>query len=319
MAIYIRRYSSSANPFGTDLPTSAGAPAITGVAGSLISVLDYCLTDSTYGIGWTKAYSGTNKAVYRQPTSGANGFYLAVDDSVGQNATINGFESMSSVTAGTGQFPTVAQRAALQSGWGLSIYKSNSATSTARSWQFFSNGKIFYLVTFPADSSGSQLSIFGDYVSYRSGDQFNTVVCGSTSTGATTSSTCMTTVQSWNSVGGTHFGPRSYSQAGTSVNLSAIPSAAGMMVSPYGGSGEAYPSPITGNLNMCPIYVAEYTVGIRGILPGLWAPIHTRPFAVGDTFTGNGDVAGKTFEVTSSGSNSYAQFFIETSDTWVTS
>ena len=317
MTVYVRRYNGS-SVLGSDLTTSTGAPALTGLAGTLVSVLDYCLTDATYGIGWTKAYSGTNKAVYRQPTSGANGFYLAVDDSVGTNATITGFETMSSVSAGSGQFPTTTQNAALQSGWNLAVYKSNTSDTTARSWQFFSNGKIFYLVVYLAGTSSSQMVVFGDYVSYKSGDQFNTIIGAATTLNATSSSCAMTSLQTWSAQTSVRqWGPRPYTQTGTSVYLPVITSP--IQTTYYGGGGEAYPSPITGGLSVAPVWVAEYAVGVRGVLPGVWCPTHARPFVAGDVFTGNGDIAGKTFEVGTSGGSSIAQFFFETSDTWATS
>ena len=317
MAIYVRRYNASA-VLGNDLTSSTGAPALTGLAGTLISVLDYCLTDATYGIGWTKAYTGTNKAVYRQPTSGANGFYLAVDDSVGINATVAGFESMTGVSAGSGQFPTTAQNATLQSGWNLAVYKSSTADTTARSWQFFSNGKIFYLVVYNTGTSASNIFIFGDYVSYKSGDQFNTIIGANTSLSATTASCVLTNIQSWNATSYVRqWGARSHSQAGTSVWLPVVPSP--IQTGYYGGGGEAYPNQITGGLSVSPLWVAEYNVGLRGALPGIWCPVHTRPFATGDVFAGNGDIAGKTFEVGTSGGSGVSQFFFETSDTWATS
>lgn len=47
----------------------AGAPTLSAAAGALISVLDACLVNG-YGAkpaaGWTKAFSDTNQAAYRQ-------------------------------------------------------------------------------------------------------------------------------------------------------------------------------------------------------------------------------------------------------------
>src|SRR5574337_1914064 len=90
--------------------SDASAPVLTGQAGSLITVLDACLI-SGYGskspAGWAKPYSGTNLAAYRAATG--NRFYFRVDDSGTVEARISGYETMSDVNTGTGQFPTTAQ------------------------------------------------------------------------------------------------------------------------------------------------------------------------------------------------------------------
>mgnify|MGYP000538869411 CR=1 FL=1 len=63
MAITVLRYNNNG--------TSAGAPALSGSAGSLITVLDFCLVTT---LGWTKT-AGTNNGIYRAPTG--NRRYLA--------------------------------------------------------------------------------------------------------------------------------------------------------------------------------------------------------------------------------------------------
>ena len=316
MAVVSRRYNTS-SVLGSSTISSTSAPALTGIAGSLISVLDYCLTDATYGIGWTKQYSGTNTAAYKQP-SGTNGFYLAVDDSVGQNATVCGFESMSSVSAGLGRFPTLNQRAALQSGWGAAFYKSYTADTTNRAWQFFSNGKIFYLVGYDNDLTYINILVFGDFTSFAPVDAFNTVLFANSSLNATSTSCALVNARDAWTTTNDGWVPRSYTQLGSSTYLIPLGDSGRQNGSSntFGNSGETFPSPITGALNMAPIQVAEYNVGVRGVLPGIWHPLHARPLKPGDTFSGVGALAGKTFEVANNGGNGYAQLFFETSDTW---
>lgn len=87
--------------------TDASAPALTNVAGSLITVLDWVLDVGT-GTHWEKVYTGTNKAVYRATTG--NRFYLRVDDTLGETAYIRGYESMTDVDTGTNPFPMDTQQ-----------------------------------------------------------------------------------------------------------------------------------------------------------------------------------------------------------------
>src|SRR5690348_12633571 len=116
--------------------SDTGAPVLTGQAGSLIAVLDACLVNG-YGTqtaaGWTKAFSGTNKADYRM--AGGNQFYLDVDDSAaqtaaGKEANVRGYEAMTALATGTNAFPTTTQFAAP----GQVIRKSATADATSRGW-----------------------------------------------------------------------------------------------------------------------------------------------------------------------------------------
>ena len=105
----VRFYSSS----------DAGAPAVRGnTPGDIINLLTKCLVDgygAKAGAGWTKPYTGTNVAAFRQG-AGSNGMYLRIDDTSteagNRNARIVGYETMSDVNTGAPQsFPTAAQRA----------------------------------------------------------------------------------------------------------------------------------------------------------------------------------------------------------------
>jgi hypothetical protein len=81
----------------------------------------------------------------------------------------------------------------------------------------------------------------------------------------------------------------------------------------FGRLGYTYPYPVDSSLLMCPVRAGEVSFP-RGTLPGIWAPLHTKPLTHLDTFEGSGTLAGKTFLVL----NGYdtAQMFIETSNTW---
>lgn len=146
--------------------TDSGAPTLSGTAGSLIALLDACLVDG-YGAkaaaGWTKNYSGTNKAVYR-PSHG-NRYYLRVldDGSDGTQgarlARVRGYETMSDVDTGTGEFPTDAQVSG-----GLYMGKSSTLDSTARPWVVLADGKrVIVLVAHHASHTQSYTQhYFGD-------------------------------------------------------------------------------------------------------------------------------------------------------------
>lgn len=103
------------------------------VSGTPASPATGVITAKVAPAGWTKEFSGTNKAVYRPPQG--TRFYLRVLDD-GSDATngarvamIRGYETMSSVDAGTGDFPTAAQMST-----GVFVSKSTSADAVARPW-----------------------------------------------------------------------------------------------------------------------------------------------------------------------------------------
>lgn len=293
MTIYIKKSTDGGSP-----------PALAATAGSYITLLDFLLVTT---MGWTKEFSGTNLACYRPPV-GTNRFRLYVDDTSTSTARLVAYEEMTSISAGTGPFPTTAQ----QSG---GLYAPKSA---AAPWKFFSNGKIFYL--FVLTGGYWYAHIFGDFLSDKAGDAFNTVHIGQASNTSYPSKIGeLTTNQAAVLTG--HFIARPYTQVGSSV-------ASGKWADPVrsnnaatmGTGGTAYPAPINGALNMSPVWLGEgaagTTSGPRGLLPGIWSPLHNYPLTPGDTFAGAGDLFGRTFEAVAINTDTMAQCFMETSDTW---
>lgn len=290
--------------------TSSGAPALTGAAGSLIGVLDFCLVTT---LGWSKAFSGTNTASYRAPTG--NRLYLGVDNSGTLNARVRGFETMTAagvaVASGTGPFPTDTQVSG-----GQYIYVS-SDTSTVRNWRFISDGTFFYFSSAYQGVNYGNLFSFGDIVSYATADAYATVIGGEASASSASQGPYYVTNPGSVSSYGYSYTARNYTQVGVAVrsgklfslNIGAVHGILGQS-----SSGVTYPSLADGALYAQRVYSAE-TNYLRGHFPGLWAPGHYLPFTDGDTFTGSGDLAGRTFIVWSPTSNAF-QVLLETSDTW---
>lgn len=162
--------------------TDASAPTLNGTAGSLIAVLDSCLVNG-YGakaaVGWAKSFAGTNKAVYRAPLG--NRFYLRVldDGSDGTNgarvANIRGYEAMTDVDTGTGDFPTAAQMGA-----GLFVGKSSTADSVARPWIVLADEKRVIVLSayYSTLSEAFAHFCFGDLIGGAAGDAYGCFVFG---------------------------------------------------------------------------------------------------------------------------------------------
>ena len=287
---------------------TSGAPTLVGGAGSVIAILDFCLVTK---MGWSKAFSGTNLATYRAPTG--NRFYLAVDDTSSTGSVrFRGFETATAagvaVASGIGPFPTDTQCSG-----GLYTYV---GAASAKSWELYSNGSLFHLFTY-GGSSTTDIFTFGDFVSYRGGDAYGTLIRGQTTLGSNVA-VSLTSGYSGLSIGA--YVARAYTGIGSSLNVGILCDTALLTASTQmGGSNLPYPNPITGAIHLIPLTISEPGVGARGVLPGLWNSLQTLPLADRDTFTGSGTSAGRAFELRFIYMGGYSyKAVMETSDTWGT-
>lgn len=284
----------------------ASAPTLNGVAGSVINVLDAILVNgygSKAAAGWAKEFSGTDLAVYRPATG--NRFRLRVDDTATASARIRGYESMTAVSTGTGAFPSTAQ-ISLDSALPL-IPKGSGAT--ARSWVVIASSKAFYFFAAPSATDalftgyfGSDMRtvFFGDFISYKQGDQFATGVLGSVT--ASSNNEVFGTVMSTSMSPMTgHYMARPHTQFGGSIGFfKGLPlpyywnSSTGLGVTMH----VPVPEPVLGEMITVPIDVLELSAGVttlrRARLPGAYGTPHGGQFSAFDVFIGSGDLAGKT-------------------------
>lgn len=251
-------------------------------------------------VGWTKAYSGTNKAAYRIPATingyATTGFYLRLDDTGTNPGSVAGYESMSDVDTGTGRFPTSGT-----SNW----VKSSSADATARPWIAYSDGPLLYFC--PASISGATtyhgFYCFGDFPSFKAGDAFNCILAsnqGTTYSGtpnyssnALTSGTVSTNLP---------FCPRSYTQLGTAISLYAEFFSSRSTTLPGATNVRVYPNPVDNGLHIRgQIDLCEYTPStypMRGYYPGVYVPAQGMAAATDlTTYADITNLPGKTLQL----------------------
>jgi hypothetical protein len=308
--------------------TDASAPVLTGQAGSLVALLDACLVNGFGALaaaGWTKPYTGTNKAAFRNNSTTGTGMYLRVDDNVTSyfhRAYVTGYETMTGIDAGTNGIP--ASHTLNYSGWG----KSNTQDATARPWVIIADEFRFY-IAIQTGESGSDWSInfCGDIISYKPTDAYRFGLSSRYSgSGANYFYNSLDYLPFMYNNGSTfggstgftmvrdHLGSGNPRQCGLHTDsYKAVPNNANIYSFYTGTYGLTYPSAVNNGVFIAPIWVHHSPV-VRGHLPGLWAPLHNRGPANGDTFSGTGALAGKTFEVFNC--YSVGQLVIETSDTW---
>lgn len=299
--------------------TDPGAPVYSGSAGALIALLKDCLVDG-YGAkaaaGWTQPFTGTNLAVFR-PSAG-NRRYLRVDDTAAAVARVRGFEAMTGISTGTGEFPLDGQL----SGGGY-LLKSN-ATTDPRGWVLAADEKRFWFISAFGSSTieGSAVQgmgmFYGDIISAKAGDAYGTLlIAGSTTTSAGSQIGSLSGALSAATAGG--FLARSYTQAGGSVPAGRHTDyAKASGVPTMGTAGSVYPDPVTGGILIAPLFAHESTAQVvRGVIPGGWCPLHNLPGSPGDRFQGTGALAGREFLlVDTGGGGSRGRMALEISDTW---
>jgi hypothetical protein len=234
-------------------------------------------------LGWTKPFSGTNKAAYLPKAAYVQCYLRVLDDSStptsanGRWAKLRGYESMSDVDTGTGPFPTVAQ-----STNGLSAAKSSTSDSTARAWWLVGDGGIFYLGVF-ADATYLNTAsghAFGDINSLKSGDGYSSFICGGNVDTLPAAPGTHHTFGALGDYAATQAGKylaRTHTQIGTAV-------ACGMMgdhgvSASLGNAGVTYPHPPDNGLLFAPVAIMQNSLFRSRALPGLYQPLHAAPLA----------------------------------------
>jgi hypothetical protein len=278
---------------------------VSGTAGSLITALDLELVTNR---GWTKEFSGTNKAAYRNSALAlARKYMRVVDDgtaptSGARESLVQGYATMSTVDAGTGQFPTSGD---------AYIRKSSLADATARTYLAVGDDKTFYLFVLTGDTANQYLSHgFGDFYSYKPADTQACILFARPVN--TTSSSEWSFFWQWNN---STYGANSANYIGGSIvgvpgetTLCKTVSGA-VQIANYGAeavnSHIPFPNVADGAIWVSPYQMLTSAGGstvvdkvLRGKLRGIYYPMHNSVnFSDGDTFNGAGDLAAKSFRI----------------------
>lgn len=238
-------------------------------------------------LGWSKVYADTNKAAYKSNDPATTGCVLRVDDTDPQVARAVGFESMSSIDIGTGQFPLNSQVSG-----GLRWAKSYSANSNPVRYTLWGDLRAFFMAlaartgNSPSDAQYVAAGVrgFGDMVALRpSGDVFCCAISGNPD-------------DSWqsyphygtfsSSAGAGLFMPRSWSGFGSSWQ--AYSRAYIGSEGATSGADEVlgtFPSPIDGSMRLSQRYLRQYAIGNtsdyapRASIPGIYHVPHAGVYA----------------------------------------
>lgn len=290
-----------------------GALFLTGQAGKLHDILSSVLVTG-YGskpsAGWTNPYFDSSyNSVFKSEQVG-NEFYLRINDGNTGNENVMlmaGFSEMTGLNSGIDQTPSV-----IPNPYGVGVLKSITKDSAARGWMIVANYKFFYLFINHNSSSNFESAegyCFGEFISFREMDYYNLFISGRSGSDYTNTSDFFGRYCATNEFLPNHHLMRSYTQVGSSILCGKHSDTSKNML--------PFPNPVDGNLFLSPVFVTEPTLNcVRGRLPGLWHVCHSGSyFNHGDTFNGNGTMAGRTFIIAKVNGRTYA---VETSDTWYT-
>jgi hypothetical protein len=280
------------------------------------------LVYSRAGLQWTRPFAaGANSQTYRSADASSNKFYLQIIDNAAtaggaKEAQIYGAEVMSAdQTVTSGRFPTVAQFTN-----GLVIRKSTTADSTVREWTLWGDDRTFYLVTSTGDAGNTNNHSlgFGHFISNKSGDGFNTFVCGGVTFNNATTTQLMNIVYaitSAPSATGGMFAPRAYSQLGTSaaLQLGHLVQSSPASLTSY----MTYPNPPDNGFYCMQAMMQDSVNTFRGRFPGMYFGLHQTPFNHYDQITGVTGLSGITLTtVTVSSGSNVGQWYVDTFGPW---
>lgn len=314
-----------ASQFTVYRSTDTSAPVLEGVVDSMRQLLKACLVDgygSQTAAGWTEAFTGTNKAAFRAD-SGTRHYFRVQDDGGGtggaKEALIRGFETMSDVDTGTGEFPTAAQSSLTSNS--LVIRKSATADGTDRAWIVIADDRTCYVLVFTGDNATVYLTFgFGEFYSFVSGDAYNSfLIARATENSATLTVDTLDRVSTTMAVATGHYMPRGYTGLGTSVQFGKHGDVAKSNGATALLGAITFPNPADGGLYISRVWIHDNTTAptpnIRGQMRGFWQPLHTlASFTNADTFSGVGNIAGYTFLLQKTSGNNGTYCF-ETSAT----
>ena len=249
-------------------------------------------------LGWTKVYSGTNKAVYKPSAVEASSALLRVDDTGTTVARVRMYETMSDIDNGTNPSPTDAKVSG-----GLYWWKSALASADTRRYTIFGDSRNLYLGMAPYSTSAMApihtVHAFGDLDSYKSGDAYCGFVLGDT---AVPSGTVWGNVFAQDPENNETM---QIMRSHTGIGVSAGASRKALVGTEGGTSGNdprlgAFPAPANNGLFLSRMVAGQRpfsTNGPRGLLPGiLYVPqSNTRGgvFPRGTLIDGTGEFAGK--------------------------
>lgn len=231
-------------------------------------------------LGWTKLFSGTNKAVYQRTDPQATAMVLRVDDT-GSGVASTTYARARMAESAT-DVDTLTAIAPLDTHLSGGVYVSKGVNdATAKRWVAVGDGRTLWFFSddtgYPFSSNGGLHGFcFGDMNSWRSGgDAYGCAIMGGQSTSGLNHIHLSTDSPS---LSAGMYVARATNHIGGSTAVSLRGRATGQYVGAATNSHSPYPSPVDGGMAVeLTVLVPEYTVSggypFRGTARGLAHPL----------------------------------------------
>lgn len=219
--------------------------------------------------GWLKAFAGTNTGAYKVDPAlhpDSTGIFCKVDDTTTTNAKIVGYESMTDISTGLGEFPTTVQTP-------LWVFKSDAANTATRAWLVVCDSRMVYVGVHSHTNDYLNYApswwCFGEFASKKATDAYRFLISGNTDAAGHSEEHGTRSIASTNNTNLTYVA-RSYTALGGGVKTQNT-----TWPSSYGCSGNiaaplAYPNGPDYGLYLCPADIMEQSpYCLRGRLPGM--------------------------------------------------
>lgn len=316
---------------GTYLMTSASSTTFTyTVSGTPATPATGTILYNIPPAGWSIAFTATNKRAYFMGAAAVARKYMRVHDNAtgtggAKEALVRGFNTMSTVDAGTGPFPTNAQSALTDNS--QIIRKSNTADATTRAYEIWADDKTIIIIIVTGDSGAIKFALyFGEYESSSIGDTTACMIAARTAENTTAFTSNSAFLQDASSIAtgsGSSTGQKFTCGDAAGANIStACWCSPGQFVTGATTISNGlipYPNTLDGGLYLQPLFLFRNNGAALpqpfGKMRGVMFSSHpASTFTDADSFAGVGDVAGRNFLVkTPIGNvgNNTQQIFIE--------
>lgn len=274
--------------------TDPGAPQLYGQPGSFAAIMDAVLVDGYGGgadfkapLGWTRAFTGTNKRVYRNDPELYSGGFIRFEDSNARYVLVDAYAQMTGIDAGTERYEPTS----------VAWAKADATSTATRKWVVVGTGKCFYVFVWPtATGLFSWGYLVGDLIMFGPNDIWcfaysRTGASTYTSGGGAGSGLLVSGSDSVDA--GTRVARPSSGLPGGQTLKTSLSLFSGQTWFGSSASGYPYPLPTTNGTLLSRVILNEGGPP-RATLPGLWIPEHVGVHANDAVYTGFEDLPAGT-------------------------
>jgi hypothetical protein len=234
--------------------------------------------------GWSKVFSGTNKAVYRSIDPSATGMYLRVEDTQTTFAMLRAYESMTDVDTGRYPFPSLVSYPPTPVYPGYSTFIKSNYSGYTGQWAVIGDSRALYIWSCSTNynltdiNNVSQGTYFvGDFVPVIPSDPYGFMF--SPQMDGNNSATAWSSLShGFNSSWGNSWCPRNHARIPNPIRMYICSGPMDASQSRMGVYGFPLPNGPDNRIYVEMVKIIQSDNHLRGYMPGILAPQHAAPF-----------------------------------------